>query len=82
MGMKIFASGVNFSAVTASDSETVNCKALYVGTGGTITLKQSASGDAVAFVSVQGGSILPIELKNGLVMSTGTTASDVVKLDW
>lgn len=82
MGMKVFASGVNFSAVTLSDSTLVNCKAIYVGSGGTIALSSSDSSTPVNFVSVNSGTMLPIELRNGRIMLTNTTASNLVALNW
>ena len=82
MGTKVFASAVNFSEVTKSDSTLVNCKAIYIGTSGDIAIAQSDSGTAVTFSNVGSGTILPISLKNGRIMSTNTTATGIVKLDW
>lgn len=81
MGTKVFASGVNFSAVTKSDTTPVTCTALYVGTAGDVVLAQSVGGTAVTFVGVPAGSILPITLKLGTV-NAATTASNIVNLSW
>ncbi len=81
MGMKIFASAIGYTAVTKSDTTAVTCKALYVGTGGTVVIAPSVGGTAVSFVNVENGQILPIELKSGTV-NAATTASDIVALNW
>ena len=81
MGMKVHASGVNFAAVTKSDTTPVTCTALYIGGAGDVTLAQSVGGTAVAFTGLSAGSILPVALKNGTV-NAATTATGIVKLDW
>ncbi len=82
MSQKVFASATNFSAVTKSDTTLVTCKAIFVGTGGDIAIAPSASGSATTFAGVAAGSILPIELREGRIMSTNTTASNIVALGW
>ena len=82
MSMKVFASGINFSAVTLSDTTEVNCKAIYVGTGGDIYLASSVGATAVAFLNVSSGTMLPIELKKGTINSTSTTAANLVAINW
>lgn len=82
MAMKIFASGINFKAVTLSDTTEVNCKAIYVGVGGNVYLAPSVGATAVAFLNVANGSILPIELKQGTINSTNTTATNLVAINW
>lgn len=69
----------NFVAVTPSDTValTSGCRALYVGTGGTVKVKNDA-GAAVEFVNVADGTVLPVATR--FVLSTGTTASDIVAL--
>ena len=81
MGTKVFASGVNFSAVTKSDTTPVTCTALYVGTAGDVVLAASVGGTAVTFKAVPAGAILPITLKQGTV-NAATTAADIVNLGW
>jgi len=68
-----------FALVTKSDTVALNTpsRALYVGTGGDITVK-GGSGQTVLFKSVPAGFILPVEVS--YVMSTGTTAADIVAL--
>lgn len=82
MGSKVFASAINYSAVTPSDSTSVTCKAIYIGTGGNIAVAPSSSGTAVTFSNVGSGTILPLELKEGRIMSTNTTATNIVALGW
>lgn len=81
MGHKVFSSAVNFSAVTPSDSTLVTCKALYVGVSGDVAIAQSSFSTPVVFKAVPVGYLL-VELKNGRIMSTATTATDIVQLDW
>jgi hypothetical protein len=81
MGMKVFASGVNFTAVTKSDTTEVNCKAIFVGTTGDIILAPSVGATPVAFKNLGNGTILPIELKKGTI-NAATTAADLVALSW
>ena len=82
MGLKTFSSAVNFTAVTKSDSTLVTCDGIYVGGAGNIALSQSDTATAVTFVGVPAGTFLPIRLKNGRIMSTNTTATEIVALTW
>lgn len=66
-------------AVAPSDSVGVSFFGLYIGGAGDVTVKtsrQGPSGNTVTFPAVPAGSILPICVC--LVMSTGTTASNIV----
>ena len=82
MGMKVFSSAKNFVAVTPSDSTTLNCKAIWVGGAGNIAIARGSSDTAVTFVGVSAGTFLPIELMGGRIMSTNTTATSIVAVDW
>lgn len=53
-------------------------KAIYVGTGGDLTVRSIDSDGDVIFRNVVSGSVLPIRLRS--VRQTGTTASDLVGL--
>jgi hypothetical protein len=66
-------------AVTPSDSTDLTslCRALYVGSGGTVNV-DVADGSTVAFVGVIGGTILPVRVAR--VRATGTTATNIVAL--
>lgn len=71
------------AAVTPSDSTVVNCRALYVGTGGNVAVHMqgvlgSPRETSVTFSNVQGGTVLPISCYR--VLSTGTTATNIVAL--
>jgi hypothetical protein len=71
------------AAVTPSDSTIVSCRALFVGTGGNVAVHMlgnaaSPGGTSVTFSNVPSGSILPVSCYR--VLSTGTTASNIVAL--
>lgn len=71
----------SFAAVTKSDTTQVNCKAIYVGGAGDVAVKQGTPGaTAVVFTAPPVGSILPISLDQGFIMSTGTSATLLVAL--
>lgn len=65
-------------AVTPSDTTVVKYRALYVGTTGDVAVVPMGGSSAVTFVGVPAGAILPIAVSK--VMSTSTTASDIVGL--
>lgn len=69
-----------FLAVTASDSTIINCRAIYVGGAGNLALSISSTASAVTFTGVAAGSVLPIQLDQGRIMSTNTTATAIVAL--
>jgi hypothetical protein len=64
-------------AVTPSDTVARPARALYVGTGGNVSVVM-AGGQTVTFANVPAGMLLPIEV--GRVLATGTTASNIVAL--
>lgn len=66
----------NGEAVTPNDSTTVYSRGVWVGTGGDLAVTMYDSGQSVTFPNVQSGSLLPIRVSK--VLSTGTTASDIV----
>lgn len=53
-------------------------KAIYVGTGGNITMQLEKDSAAVLFSNIPDGSILPVRPR--IVKATGTTASGIVAL--
>jgi hypothetical protein len=66
----------------ADNVQAVNCRAIFVTGAGNIIVKQGpigALGPAETF-AVTAGEILPIELNNGVVMATGTTATGLIAL--
>lgn len=68
----------NAAAVTPNDSTDLasSCRALYVGTGGTVSVVMGG-GQTVSFTAPD-GSVLPIIASR--VNATGTTASGIVAL--
>jgi hypothetical protein len=69
-----------FVAVTPSNTVDLpygECRALYVGTGGPVTVVGS-NGVAVLFNNAPSGSVIPVQAKR--VNVTGTTATDIVAL--
>jgi hypothetical protein len=67
-------------AVTPHDSNALAAipRALYVGTGGTITLRLADDSADVVLKNVQGGQVLDVQAS--YVRATGTTAADIVAL--
>ena len=71
--------GKNAFAVTPSDSTELTVgRAIWVGTGGDLAVQMANDEDAdtVIFKNVSDGVLLPFEVRK--VLSTGTTASDIV----
>lgn len=71
----------NLRAVTPHASNNLPdgpCRALWVGTGGDISIIAGNDTEAVALVSVPDGALLPISVK--AVRASGTTADDIVAL--
>lgn len=69
----------SFLAITPSDTTQINCSAIYVGVGGNVAVA-TQTGAAVTLVGVAAGSVLPINLIEGRIMSTNTTATNIVAL--
>ena len=67
-------------AIVPSDSDALADipKALYVGTGGNITMRGAGGSADQLWKNVQDGSILPFRAQ--FVRATGTTASDLLAL--
>ena len=65
------------AAVTLSDVDIVNFRALYIGTGGNVAVTMAGGGN-VTFPNVPSGAILPIVVSK--VLASGTGASDIVGL--
>lgn len=70
----------SFFAVTPGDGTPVTCRAIYIGGAGNITVSSGLSASAVTFTAPPVGTILPIMLDQGRIMSTGTTATLIVAL--
>ena len=68
------------TAVTPNDSTDLTlgtCRAIYVGSGGAISIVDGA-GTTVVFSGVVAGSILPVQTAR--INATGTTATSLVAL--
>lgn len=63
--------------ITPSNTAYLRATALYVGTGGDVAVVTEAN-STVTFANVPDGSVLPVRVKQ--VLSTGTTASDILGL--
>lgn len=69
----------SWKAVTTSDTVPISCKAIYVGGAGNVVVTPAVGGSAVTFTAPPVGSILPIELNQGLI-NTASTATLMVAL--
>ena len=69
----------SFQTVTPSDTTLINCRAIFIGGAGNITISKDGSSTGVLF-AVIAGQILPVMLDQGRIMSTGTTATGIVAL--
>lgn len=76
----LFATYGSATAVTPSDTTIVNCRAIYVGGAGNVAVKTTASATAVTFTAPPVGTILPIDITGGQIMSTNTTATLLIAL--
>lgn len=70
----------NAEAVTPHDTNELTkiSRALYIGTGGDVTVQMAGTGTAILFANVPSGAILPIRVIR--VNDTGTDAEDIVAL--
>lgn len=66
-------------AVTPSDTTDLSptgCRALFIGTGGNVSIDTQQGDTAVVHKNIPSGTVLPIGAKR--VRATGTTAADIV----
>ncbi len=70
----------SFAAVTPSDTTLINCRAIYVGGAGNITISKDGTTAGILFTAPPVGAIIPVELNQGRIMATGTTATAMVAL--
>ena len=70
----------NSISVTPSDSAELSflTRALYVGVSGNVSVKLRDDTNAVVFVGVAEGTILPLQVKQ--VTATNTTATNIIAL--
>lgn len=74
-----WASYSSYAAITPSSTALINCRAIYVGGAGSVVVATKVGGTLVTFTAPPVGSILPIELNEGIVDAT-TTATLLVAL--
>lgn len=76
-----WASFSTFTAVVPSDTTPITCRAIYIGGAGNVTVNSAPTGaGGTLFTAPPVGAILPIELNQGRIMATGTTATVMVAL--
>ena len=68
-------------ACTPSDSTVVTCHGIYVGGAGAVAIKTESGAAAVTLAAVPVGTFLPINITEGRVMATNTTATNLVIFD-
>ncbi|MBP9803306.1 MAG: hypothetical protein KBE22_00175 [Candidatus Accumulibacter sp.] len=73
-------SALRYGAVTKSDTTVLQFKRLYIGGTGAVAIKNGADQTAVVFAALPVGSV--INAVGTHVMSTGTTATNIVWMDW
>jgi len=66
--------------VTPSDTTRINCQSIYVGGTGNIAVSPDGTSAAVVLTAVPVGAVVPIELNQGRIMATGTTATLLIAL--
>ncbi len=69
----------SFKVITPSDSTLLNCRAIYVGGAGSLTISPDATTAGIVITAPPVGTILPISLDQGRVMAA-TTATLLVAL--
>lgn len=69
----------SYQPVTPSDSTPINCRAIYIGGAGIVTVSKDPTAAGVPF-TVVAGQVLPLMLDQGRIMATGTTATLMVAL--
>lgn len=74
-----FATYSSFKTITPSDTTSVNCRAIYVGGAGSLTISPDGTTAGVVITAPPVGTILPLELNSGRVMAA-TTATLLVGL--
>lgn len=75
-----FASYGSAQAVTPGDTTPVSCRAIYVGGAGNVAVKTTPGATAVTFTAPPVGSIIPVVIDGGYIMSTNTTATLLLAL--
>ena len=74
------ASATRYGAVTKSDTTALQFKRLYIGGTVAVAIKNGADQTPVVFSALPAGAVLDVVGTH--VMSTSTTATSIVWLDW
>ena len=67
-----FAMYGTFKAVTTSSTVPISTRAIYVGGTGNVVVAPAVGGTLVTFTAVPVGTILPIELNDGIIDASST----------
>ncbi len=69
----------SFKAITPSSTTPVTCRAIYVGGAGNVVVASAVGGALVTFTAPPVGTVLNIELNQGIV-DASTTATNLINL--
>lgn len=80
IGANVLGTATGIQAITPSDTVDLpyTTRALYVGTGGNISVYPANSTTSVVLANVGTGTVLPVAVSR--VLAAGTTASNIVAL--
>lgn len=70
----------SFQVITPNDATRINCRAIYVGGAGNVAISPDGVTASTVFTAPPVGSIIPVELNEGRVLATGTTATPLIAL--
>jgi hypothetical protein len=70
----------SFAAIAPSSATSVTCRAIYVGGAGNVVVSNKVGGTLVTFTAVPVGTVLHVELNQGIV-DASTTATLLVGLN-
>jgi hypothetical protein len=70
----------SFRAITPSDATLISCSAFYVGGAGSVAISPDGATAAVVLTGALPGTVYRINLDQGRVLATGTTATGLVAL--
>ncbi len=65
----------SYKAIAPSSTTPLNCRAIYVGGAGNVVVASAVGGTLVTFTAPPVGSILPIELNQGIVDASSTATA-------
>jgi hypothetical protein len=68
----------SFAVATASDTTRINCRAIYIGSAGDLSLSVDGVATPVVIQAIPAGTILPIMLDGGRIMAASTAGKMAV----